>query len=100
MEVHDEQELERALRIEPRLLGVNNRDLNTFTTDLETTARLARLVPESALLVSESGIHTADNVAFIQSLGVNAFLIGEAFMKAPDPGARIGEIFAGNAQRG
>ena len=100
VEVHDEQELERALRIEPRLLGVNNRDLNTFTTDLETTARLARLVPESALLVSESGIHTADNVAFIQSLGVNAFLIGEAFMKAPDPGARIGEIFAGNAQRG
>ena len=100
VEVHDEQELERALRIEPRLLGVNNRDLNTFTTDLETTARLARLAPESTLLVSESGIHSVADVAFIQSLGVNAFLIGEAFMKAPDPGKRIGEIFAGEQVHG
>ncbi|MBL4623407.1 MAG: indole-3-glycerol phosphate synthase TrpC [Immundisolibacteraceae bacterium] len=94
VEVHDEQELERALRVEPRLLGVNNRDLHTFTTELETTARIAELVPPGTLLISESGIHTSEDVAYIQSLGVNAFLIGEAFMKAEDPGQRITEIFA------
>ena len=97
VEVHDEQELERALRIEPRLLGVNNRDLHTFTTELETTARIAELAPKGPLLVSESGIHSSENVAYIQSLGVNAFLIGEAFMKAKDPGQRITEIFADSA---
>ena len=97
VEVHDEQELERALRIEPRLLGVNNRDLHTFTTELETTARIAELAPKGPLLVSESGIHSSENVAYIQSLGVNAFLIGEAFMKAEDPGQRITEIFADSA---
>jgi len=100
VEVHDEQELERALQIKPRLLGVNNRDLNTFETQLETTERLARLAPEASLLISESGIHTAADVAFIQSLGVNAFLIGEAFMKAENPGERIGEIFAEGKERG
>ncbi|RLA10195.1 MAG: indole-3-glycerol phosphate synthase TrpC [Gammaproteobacteria bacterium] len=95
VEVHDEQELERALQIQPRLLGVNNRDLNTFETQLETTGRIARIAPEESLLVSESGIHTSADVAYIQSLGVNAFLIGEAFMKAENPGKRIGEIFDG-----
>lgn len=94
VEVHDEAELERAMRINPRLLGVNNRDLNTFETRLETTAQLARLVPEDTLVISESGINSAADVAYIQQLGVNAFLIGEAFMKAQNPGQRIGEIFA------
>lgn len=94
VEVHDEQEFERAMRIEPRLLGVNNRDLNTFETRLDTTATLAGLVAGTSLLVSESGIHTAADVAYIQTLNVNAFLIGEAFMKAADPGRRISEIFA------
>ena len=93
VEVHDELELERALKINPRLLGVNNRDLHTFTTDLETTARLAELIPAETLLISESGIHSSENVAYIQALGVNAFLIGEAFMKAENPGQRISEIF-------
>ncbi len=93
VEIHDEQELERALQITPRLLGVNNRDLHTFTTDLETTARLAELAPAETLLISESGIHSGEDVAYIQNLGVNAFLIGEAFMKAENPGQRISEIF-------
>jgi indole-3-glycerol phosphate synthase len=93
VEVHDEAEMELALRIEPQLVGVNNRDLHTFETRLETTARLAGLVPPGTLVVSESGIHTRPDVNFVQQQGVNAFLIGEAFMRAENPGQKIGELF-------
>ncbi len=93
IEVHDEAELERAMRVEPQLLGVNNRNLHSFETTLQTTARLAKLAPPAALLVCESGIHTPEDVAFIQDLGVNTFLVGEALMKAPHPGEQIGQLF-------
>lgn len=93
IEVHDEAELDRAMRLAPRLLGVNNRNLHTFETRLDTTVRLAARVPRECTLVAESGIHSAADVALIRSAGVHAFLVGEAFMRAADPGARLAELF-------
>lgn len=93
IEVHDERELDRALALAPRLLGVNNRDLHTFETRLDTTVRLAGRVPRDCLPVAESGIHDAADVALIRGAGVHAFLVGEAFMRAADPGARLAELF-------
>lgn len=93
IEVHDEAELDRALRVSPRLLGVNNRDLHTFEVRLDTTVRLAARVPAGTLLVAESGIHGAADVSLIRGAGVHAFLVGEAFMRAADPGARLAELF-------
>lgn len=93
VEVHDEAELDRAARLEPTLLGVNNRNLHTFETTLDTTVRLARRAPAGCLLVAESGIHSRDDVALIRAADVHAFLVGEAFMRAPDPGARLRELF-------
>lgn len=84
VEVHDEAEMERAARLKSRLIGVNNRDLRTFTTDLATTERLCKLAPEGALLVSESGINNhADCLRLAQS-GVRAFLVGESLMRQAD----------------
>src|SRR3546814_20249886 len=83
-EVHDEAEMERAARLRSRLIGVNNRDLRTFTTDLATTERLCKLAPDGALLVSESGIEShADCLRLAQS-GVRAFLVGESLMRQAD----------------
>ena len=93
VEVHDEAELDRAAALEPALLGVNNRNLHTFETTLDTTVRLARQAPAGCLLVAESGIHSRDDVALIRAGQVHAFLVGEAFMRAPDPGARLRELF-------
>lgn len=93
IEVHDGDELERALALEPDLVGINNRDLRTFETDVATTTRLRERVPADVLLVTESGIHTAADVAGMRGNGVHAFLVGEAFMTAPDPGARLTELF-------
>jgi indole-3-glycerol phosphate synthase len=93
VEVHDGDELERALAIGPDLVGINNRDLRTFETDTATTTRLRSRVPEDVLLVTESGILTADDVAAMQAADVHAFLVGEAFMVAPDPGERLAALF-------
>lgn len=93
IEVHDGDELDRALALEPDLVGINNRDLRTFETDVATTTRLRERVPAEILLVTESGIHTAEDVAGMRANGVHAFLVGEAFMTAPDPGARLAELF-------
>ena len=93
VEVHDEAELERALRLPARLLGINNRDLRTFTTTLATTKRLAAHVPADRLVVTESGIAAREDVADLRAHGVHAFLVGEAFMSAPDPGRRLSELF-------
>lgn len=93
IEVHDEYELDRALALAPRLLGVNNRNLHTFETRLDTTVRLACRVPPACTLVAESGIHGAADVALIRRAGVHAFLVGEAFMRAAEPGARLAELF-------
>ncbi len=93
-EVHDGAELERALDLPVRLIGVNNRDLRSFETRLDTTLLLRSRVPAGRLLVSESGIHTPDDVARLRAAGVQAFLVGEAFMRAPDPGAELARLFA------
>jgi len=94
VEVHDGEELERAARLEPRLLGINNRDLRTFETDIDTTLKLRAQVPEGTLLVTESGIHTREEVGYMRRHGVNAFLVGEAFMRASDPGEALRSLFA------
>jgi len=94
MEVHDGDELERALALNPVLLGINNRDLRNFETSLDTTLKLLVRVPEGVTVVTESGIHTPDDVALLRRHGVNAFLVGEAFMRADDPGVKLSKLFA------
>lgn len=93
VEVHTEEELERALALQPQLLGINNRDLHTFHTDIRTTLRLKERVPADSLLVTESGIHINEEVELMRSNGVHAFLVGESMMRAPNPGAKLRELF-------
>ncbi len=93
VEVHDEAELDRALALRTPLLGVNNRDLRTFETRLDTTLRLAPRVPADRLLITESGILQRADVERMRAAGVHAFLVGEAMMRAPDPGAALQELF-------
>jgi indole-3-glycerol phosphate synthase len=99
VEVHDVEELQRALRLRTRLLGINNRDLHSFKVDLQTTLSLLHQVPEDRLLVTESGILRTEDVALMRSHGVHAFLVGEAFMRAPDPGAALRELTSPQATR-
>ncbi len=94
VEVHDTRELEWAAAAGAVLIGVNNRDLRTFETTLATTERLAAGVPPGALLVAESGIHTAADLRRMAAAGARAVLIGEAFMRAPEPGAALRELLA------
>ncbi len=94
VEVHDRQELNAALRLKPAMIGINNRDLRTFETSLETTLALATEVPRGTLLVTESGIHTREDVASMRAADINAFLVGEAFMRQADPGAHLAMLFA------
>lgn len=88
-EVHDEKELDRALSAGCDLIGVNSRDLRTFTVDLENAFRLARLIPKSVLSVAESGIHNGGDIARLRTAGYQAFLIGESLMKAISPGKAL-----------
>ena len=92
-EVHDAGELERAAALETPLVGINNRNLRTFETTLDTTLKLLPLVPAGRLVVTESGILAAADVARMRANGVNAFLVGEAFMRAADPGAALAALF-------
>ena len=94
VEVHDRAELERALLLDLPLVGINNRNLRTFETRLETTLELLEMIPAERLVVSESGIQAPEDVALLRQHGVHGFLVGEAFMRAPDPGARLAELFA------
>jgi indole-3-glycerol phosphate synthase len=94
LEVHDGSEMERALATRAPLIGVNNRNLRTFHTSLETTIELLPGFPPGRLLVTESGIHSREDVQLMRDNGVHVFLIGEAFMKAEDPGERLAELFA------
>jgi indole-3-glycerol phosphate synthase len=94
VEVHDAAELDRALALGARLIGINNRDLRTFETRLETTHALLPRVPSDVRIVTESGIATPADVASMRTRGVHAFLVGEAFMRAADPGRALAELFA------
>jgi indole-3-glycerol phosphate synthase len=93
IEVHNQPELERALRVETPLIGINNRDLHTFTTSLTTSIALQSQVPADRLLITESGVHTIEDVKTMHAHGIHAFLIGEAFMRADSPGQKLRELF-------
>ena len=93
VEVHDERELDRALRLPAPLIGINNRDLRTFHTTLETTLGLIKKIPPGRVVITESGIHAPEDVELLRAEGVNAFLVGEAFMRAEDPGIKLQELF-------
>jgi len=94
VEVHDGAELERALRLKTPLVGINNRNLRTFDVSLQTTLDLLPRVPADRLLITESGILARDDVRRMRDAGVHAFLVGEAFMRAPEPGLALAELFA------
>ena len=93
VEVHTYEEVEKALSINANLIGINNRNLKTFEVDLETTKHLTQYIPQEVLVVSESGIKTREDVQKICSYGVSIFLVGEAFMKADNPGSELKNIF-------
>ena len=94
VEVHDAAELERALPLETPLIGINNRNLRTFETSLDTTLDLIDRIRDDHIIITESAIHTAADVRLMREHGVHAFLVGEAFMRAGDPGAKLRELFA------
>jgi indole-3-glycerol phosphate synthase len=94
IEVHDAAELERALKVDNRLVGINNRNLRTFDVSLDTTLDLLGSIPADRRVVTESGIHTPADVQLMRDHDVHAFLVGEAFMRADDPGAKLAELFA------
>ena len=93
VEIHDAAELDRALRLRTPLLGINNRNLRNFSVTLDTTFNLLPRIPADRLVVTESGILTRRDVTMMRDRGVHAFLVGEAFMRAPDPGAALTALF-------
>ena len=93
VEVHNQNEMERALKIDADIIGINNRDLSSFKVSLNTTLNLIPMVPTETLLITESGIHTAEDVKKIQAAGVNTFLVGESLMTAKNPGKKLKELF-------
>lgn len=93
VEVHNEAELRSALELNTRLIGINNRNLHTFETSLDTTFSLLELIPEDRIVVTESGIHTIDDVRAMRGHNVDTFLVGEAFMREAEPGKKLLELF-------
>ena len=93
VEVHNEEEMQRALMVGAGLIGINNRDLRTFETDLQTSLKLKKMVTDDRLLVTESGIHALADVTLMRENNIHAFLVGEVFMRAPDPGTKLAELF-------
>ncbi len=94
VEVHNQDELERALELDCKLIGINNRNLHSFETDLQTTLDLAGLVPEDKTVITESGIHTPEDVAIMLENDIYGFLVGESFMRAEQPGRKLQELFS------
>jgi indole-3-glycerol phosphate synthase len=94
VEVHDRAELQRALKLKTRLVGINNRNLRTFEVSLQTTLDMLPDVPADRLLITESGILSRGDVQTMRAAGVNAFLVGEAFMRAPEPGLALADLFS------
>jgi indole-3-glycerol phosphate synthase len=99
VEVHNEDEMEIALEADAEIIGINNRDLRTFETDIAVTERLAPLVPRGKILVSESGIQSYDDLVRLHRVGVHAVLVGEALVTADDPGAKVRELLHGSESR-
>ena len=93
IEVHNHEELMRALDLDLKLIGINNRNLHNFETSLETTYQLLKDIPQDRIVVTESGIHQQEDVKAMQAHGVNSFLVGEAFMRAKDPGEKLKSLF-------
>lgn len=93
VEVHDAEELQRGLALQQPLIGINNRDLRNFETSLQTTIDLLDSIPDDRITVTESGIHTQEDVALMREHQVNAFLVGEAFMRVDEPGEKLAELF-------
>jgi len=93
VEVHDLEEMERALLLDTKLIGINNRNLRTFEISLQTTIDLIKQIPDDRIVVTESGIHTAEDVALMRGNNVHSFLVGEAFMRAKEPGQKLAELF-------
>ncbi|TXK93279.1 indole-3-glycerol-phosphate synthase, partial [Methylococcaceae bacterium CS5] len=91
---HDKAEMERALKLDTPLMGINNRNLRTFETSLQTTLNLQAMVPEDRLVITESGIHTPEDVQLMMDNDIYTFLVGEAFMRAEQPGAKMRELFS------
>ena len=94
VEVHDADELQRALKLETKLIGINNRNLRTFQTSLKTTIDLKQQIPDDRIIITESGIHTRDDVQLMLDNDIYAFLVGEVFMRAESPGQKMRELFA------
>jgi indole-3-glycerol phosphate synthase len=92
VEVHDENELDRALEADARIIGINNRDLRTFDVDLNVSINLSKKVPGDKIVIAESGISSIEDIDRLRGEGVHVFLIGETFMKAPDPGQKLKEL--------
>ena len=95
IEVHNETELAQALKLPTRLIGINNRNLHTFEVSLDTTLSMLNKIPEDRIVITESGIMTKGDVALMQSAGVFAFLVGESFMRASNPGQQLAALFYG-----
>jgi indole-3-glycerol phosphate synthase len=93
VEVHDANELDAALKLKTNMLGINNRNLRTFETTLDTTLSLLNRIPPEKMVITESGILAADDVKKMRDANVHAFLVGEAFMRAPDPGMELARLF-------
>lgn len=93
VEIHHESELDAALALQTPLIGINNRDLKTFRVDLQTSITLAQRIPAERIVVAESGIHSPDDVARLRQQNINAFLVGEAFMRTANPGDALGALF-------
>ena len=94
IEVHDAEELERALKVPNPMIGINNRNLRTFDVSIQTTLDLLASISDDRLVVTESGIHAPEDVALMREHNVNAFLVGEAFMRADEPGKKLAALFA------
>ncbi len=92
VEIHNEEDLNKSLSVDSQIIGINNRNLHTFEVDLEVTSNLIRSIPEDKTIISESGIKTYEDVMFLKSLGVDAVLIGETFMRSDDIGSKVREL--------